>query len=167
MTGELDAAIDELGIAIRLNPSFPLAYYGLGQAMMGLGRPDEGIAEIDTAERLSPHDPFVWLFDVNRSLACFSKPDYEAALRHAEKAKRRGAQVGFWPDTEAAAALAQLGRHEESTRALGSTRAHEPKLSMLFVRRALPFKRQEPFENFFDGLRKAGLDIPEEPAASD
>ena len=167
VTGDLNAATDEFGAAIGLNPSFALAHYGLGQAMMGLGQPDVGITEIDSAERLSPHDPFVWLFDVNRSLACFSKPDYEAALRHAEKAKRRGAQSGFWPDTEAAAALAQLGRHEEATRALRSARAHQPKLSMLFVRRALPFKRQEPFENFFDGLRKAGLDIPDEPGAAD
>jgi TolB-like protein/Flp pilus assembly protein TadD len=166
VVGELDAAMDELGIAIRLNPSFPLAHYGLGQAMMGLGRPDEGIAEIDTAERLSPHDPYVWLFDVSRSVACFSKPDYEAALRHAEKARRRGAQSGFWPDTEAAAALAQLGRHDEAARALASARARQPRLSMAFVRRALPFTRQEPFENFFDGLRKAGLGDEEAPAGN-
>ena len=164
VTGELDAAIDELGIAIGLNPSFALAHYGLGQAIMGLGRPDEGIAEIDTAERLSPHDPYVWLFDVSRSVACFSKSDYEAALRYAEKAKRRGAQSGFWPDAEAAAALAQLGRHDEAARALASARASQPRLSIPFVRRALPFTRQEPFENFFDGLRKAGLADEEAPA---
>ena len=120
--------------------------------------------EIDAAERLSPHDPFTWLFDVNRAVGNLVKADYEAALRYAEKASRRGAKAGFWPDTLAAAALAQLGRHDEAARALAAARARQPRLSIAFVKRSMPFRFQDHFDNQIDGLRKAGLEDEEAPA---
>jgi len=162
--GEESAAIDELRTAIGLNPSFALAHYGLGQAMIATNKPDQGIGEIDAAERLSPHDPFTWLFDVNRAVGNLVKADYEAALRYAEKASRRGAKAGFWPDTLAAAALAQLGRHDEAARALAAARARQPRLSIAFVKRSMPFRFQDHFDNQIDGLRKAGLEDEEAPA---
>ena len=157
VSGKEAAAIEELNIAIRLNPSFALAHYGLGQAHIGTNNPAEAIREIDTAERLSPHDPFAWLFDVNRSLACFMSGDYVAALGYGERACRGQGKDAFWPYAEIAAAQAHLGVPAEAARALEAAREREPRLTIAFAKDTLPYRYQDHFGTFIDGLREAGL----------
>ena len=41
------------------------------------------------------------------------------------------------------------------------------RVSYAFVREVMPFGRHEHLESYFEGLRKAGLDIPGETPASD
>jgi tetratricopeptide (TPR) repeat protein len=59
---DLDAAIAELQTAVALNPSFADAYYGLSMALLYAGGPEESIVAMDHALRLSPHDPYHWIF---------------------------------------------------------------------------------------------------------
>lgn len=56
-------AIAELREAIRLNPSHAFAHANLGQVFNYLNQPDDGLAEVELALRLNPHDPrrFMWL----------------------------------------------------------------------------------------------------------
>src|SRR5262245_28001041 len=51
------AAISELEIALDLNPSLALAHYGLGAAFVFSGRPQAAFPHLESAIRLSPHDP--------------------------------------------------------------------------------------------------------------
>ena len=155
--GEDESAVHELRAAIGLNPNLAMAHYGLGQAMLVVGRYDEAMALFDTAARLSPHDPFLWLFDVLRALGALLGRDFEGALRWSASAGRR-ASDHFWPPAETASALAHLGHLEEARAALDEARAREPGLTLAFARHALPYGTQDNFEPFFEGLQKAGLE---------
>ncbi len=155
--GEDESAVHELRAAIGLNPNLAMAHYGLGQAMLVVGRYDEAMALFDTAARLSPHDPFLWLFDVLRALGALLGRDFEDALSWSASAGRR-ASDHFWPPAQTASALAHLGRLEEARIALDEARKREPEFSLAFARHALPYGTQDNFEPFFEGLRKAGLD---------
>src|SRR5262245_57128087 len=51
------AAISELEIALDLNPSLALAHYGLGAAFVFSVSPQAAFPHLESAIRLSPHDP--------------------------------------------------------------------------------------------------------------
>jgi tetratricopeptide (TPR) repeat protein len=156
-SGQEEAAIEELNMAVRLNPSFALAHYGLGQANIAINRPADGIRELNTAERLSPHDPFIWLFDVNRSFACILSANYQESLKFADRACRRQGKDAFWPHAMMAATQAHLERFDEAKSAIDAALMREPRLTISFVKDAMPYRYQDHFEMFVDGLRKAGL----------
>ncbi|MDP6353277.1 MAG: adenylate/guanylate cyclase domain-containing protein [Alphaproteobacteria bacterium] len=164
--GEDQAAIDEIRTAIDLNPNFALAHHGLALAMISVNKPEEAMREADAAARLSPHDPLHGFYDAIRSVACFLTHDYEQAIEWAQKASRRPTGIGFWPYALLASALAHLGRLEEAERALEEMRRREPDVSLQFVKRAV-WWRHDHAENLFEGLGKAGLDIPDEPEGVD
>ena len=155
--GEEQAAINEIRTAIDLNPNFALAYHGLALAMISFNDAEETMRAADAAARLSPHDPLYGFYDAARSLAAFLKHDFEQAAEWAEKASRRPTIIGFWPYAQLASALAHVGRLEEAELALTELRRREPTVSLQFVKSAV-WWRHDHLENFFEGLRKAGLD---------
>jgi TolB-like protein/Flp pilus assembly protein TadD len=165
--GKGNAAIEEVRTAIELTPSLALAHYVMGQAMMAVGRPQESIDATDEAARLSPHDPFLWLFDMTRGHAYNLMGDHERAIEWIERASRRPRKIEFWISAILASSLGHLGRYEEARDALDKARQSEPRFSYAFIKRNLPFGRHEHFKSWFEGLRKAGLDIPDEPTATD
>jgi TolB-like protein/Tfp pilus assembly protein PilF len=170
MRGEYDAAIAELRTAIDLNPSLALAHMGLGLALMLTGRLDEAISEYDTAIRLSPRDPFVWVFYTLRAWARLLLGDYEAAVEDARRAIRHP-MATFWPHAHLASALALLGRREEAKIALDKLLEIKPDFTVVDALAAHSLLNPEAlrprFKTWIEGLRKAGLDIPDEPASDD
>jgi adenylate cyclase len=170
LRGEYDVAIEELRMAIDLNPSLALAHQGLGRALALTEKLDEAISEYDTAIRLSPRDPLVWVFYGARAGARFQLRDYEAAAADARRAIRHPA-ASFWPYAYLASAMALLDRREEATIALDKLLEIKPDFSVDNVVAAhSPFNPEAlrpRFKSLIDGLRKAGLDIPDEPVADD
>ncbi len=170
LRGEYDAAIEELRTAIDLNPSLALAHHGLAMALALTEQYDEAISESDTAIRLSPRDPFVWGFYTVRAWARFFMGDYEAAVEDARRAIRHPA-ANFWPHATLVSALALLDRREEAKIALGKLREVKPDFSpddALATYSPLNPEALRPlFKTYLEGLRKVGLDIPDEPAAAD
>ena len=170
MRGEYDAAIAELRTAIDLNPSLALAHFGLGIALAMAERPDEAISEYDTAIRLSPRDPFIWAFFNARAGARLFLRDYEAAVQDARRAIRHpAARIGA--HATLVSALALLDRREEAKIALDKLLEIKPDYSPDAMLAALsplnPEALRPIYKTIFDGLRKAGLDIPDEPSAAD
>ena len=55
--GETEAAIAELGEAVRLAPRFSAAHYELGLALASRGEIEEAVRHLETATRLEPADP--------------------------------------------------------------------------------------------------------------
>jgi tetratricopeptide (TPR) repeat protein len=167
--GEFDAAIAEFRTAIALNPSLALAHYGLGMALILTDEFREAVSEADTAIRLSPRDPLVWGFYSYRAWGHLFLGDYEAAVDDARQAIRHPA-ARFWPHTQLASALAHLGRRDEAKIALDKVLKLEPDFSpyaSLAVLSPLnPDALQPHFKIWIDGLRKAGLDIPDKPEAA-
>jgi adenylate cyclase len=166
LLGEYDAAIEELHTAIDLNPSLALAHFGLGLALALGEQPDEAISECDTAIRLSPRDPIIWVFFGVRAWARLLLGDYEAAVEDARHSIHHPAAT-FHSRAILASALALLDRREEAKIALDGLLGIKPDFSpdaMLAAFSPLtPEAKRPQFKTWIDGLRKAGLDIPDKP----
>jgi adenylate cyclase len=162
--GEYDAAIAELRIAIDLNPSLALAHYGLGLALVQSGQPNEAISECNTAIRLSLRDPLIWAFFMVRALARLFLQDYEAAVEDARRSIRYPAAT-YQPYLILATALALLDRREEAKIALDKLLEIKPDFSLgaaLAANSPLnPSALSPQLKTLLDGLRNAGLDIPD------
>jgi len=163
--GEYDAAIAELRTAIDLNPSSAFAHNGLGMALARSERYDDAIAEYSTAIRLSPRDPFAWAFYTLRALAHFLLGDYESTVEDARRAVRFPA-TPFWPHAHLASALAHLGKPAEAKIALKGLLEVKPDFTPEVALAALsplnPEALRPRYKAWIDGLRKAGLNIPEQ-----
>ena len=160
---DFDAAITELRTAIRINPSFALAHFGLAHAFTHAGRPDEALAQFDDAIRLSPHDPYLWLFQTLRGFALTLMKEHEQALTWLQASIHHG-NVGFWPYAWLAVCLGHLGRRREAEDAVQQLLTMKPDFSLS---KNTPLKKPEHYRHLAAGLRKAGLDIPDEPPAAD
>jgi tetratricopeptide (TPR) repeat protein len=170
LRGEFHAAIEELRTAIDLNPSLALAHFGLAWALRLTGQPDEAISACDTAIRLSPRDPLTWAFFSVRALSQLSLRDYEAAVEDARRSIRHPA-AAYHPHASLASALALLDRRKEAKIALDKLLEVKPDFSLdaaLASFSPLNPKAVRPmFKTYIEGLRKAGLEIPDEPTAAD
>ena len=150
------AAISELEIALDLNPSLALAHYGLGAAFVFSGRPQAAFPHLESAIRLSPHDPNMGSYLVRLAEAKYLIGEDDAAVRFALKAL---AQPSFQWSRYAIliAALGQLGRLEEAQRYVAEVTRASPNFSVAFVRTMHPFARDMGVDRYYDGLRKAGV----------
>ena len=158
--GEHVSSIAELETALRLNPSLSWAHYGLGMALVFTGRAEEGISEVDWAERLSPHDPNVWLFEMTRAWGWMSLSDFERAREQAEQSVRRP-MAGFPAWGILASALGHLGRIDEARSALAKTIELRPDYSPSLFDCIWPNTDAAFFELLFDGLRRIDPAFPD------
>jgi adenylate cyclase len=153
---EHDSAIEGLEEAIRINPSFALAHSALGLSYCLTGRLEEGISEIDRAERLSPRDPALWTFESLRGLALALLGHLEEGLVTLRKATRRpNAEV--WAFAWLAAILGHLGRQAEAQKAVEDLRRRKPDFAPDFMHQALGFTDRAHRDWLAEGLVKAGM----------
>jgi adenylate cyclase len=147
--------------AIKLNPNHTELLAEMGQYMAFLGRWDEGIALLKKAIALDPYHPgwyhHALFYDEYR------KDNYRAALTEIEKMNMPD---WYWYQMMRAAVHGQLGNHEKAGKALEALRNLYPDITLSAAQ-----QEQEKYnisgpaaEQFLDGLRKAGLDMPKEPA---
>ena len=156
MKREYDAAIAELETATALNPSSASAYYGLAVALLYSGRAADALRATDRALRLSPHDPYLWVFMVTRALAHLILREHEAALDWARQALRQpSAEITAY--TIYASSLGHLGDRVEGRTAIAELLRRKPDFSVELLREAVPFKNPSELDHVIEGLRKAGL----------
>jgi adenylate cyclase len=153
---EYPPAISELKTALELNSSLALAHYGLGAALVFSGKAAEAVPHLESAIRLSPHDPNMGSFLVRIADARYFVGDYEGAITFALKAL---GQPSFQWSRYAVliAALGQLGRHSEAGRYLDEVTRERPDFSLSFVRNTHLFGEQDIMDRFCEGLRKAAV----------
>lgn len=85
LTGDLEAAAENLERAVSLNPSFAIGHYSLGYTLYLVGREDEALRCCDQAIRLSPLDPMAFAFHcIEAHILCFGG-ETSAALHHARR----------------------------------------------------------------------------------
>jgi len=156
LSREYAGAISELEIALDLNPSLALAHYGLGAAFVFSGNPQKAFQYLESAVRLSPHDPNMGSYLVRTAEAKYLIGDDEGAVSFALKAL---AQPSFQWSRYAIliAALGQLGRQDEARRYVAEVTRLRPTFSIAFVRTMHPFSRDMGIDRYYDGLRKAGV----------
>ncbi|HYG86935.1 MAG TPA: BTAD domain-containing putative transcriptional regulator [Azospirillum sp.] len=84
-----DDAVEELGLAVDLNPNFALGHYSLAFVQAQGGDALEALHATDLAQRLSPFDPLLFGMLGVRALAHLNLGDYAQAAVWGERAARR------------------------------------------------------------------------------
>jgi adenylate cyclase len=150
MRGDSRGAREEAERALALNPNEPDAYGTLGCSFLYDGEPEKGLVGLEENLR---RDPFGLSSSARRNqiaVAHYLRGDYEAAV----VAARRAIQIS--PNYSGcyrwlAAALGQLGRIDEASEVLVEAAAFGT-----HVHKRPSWLRQEDYEHWLDGLRKAG-----------
>ena len=156
-----EEAIVEAERCLALNPSFVNAYSDLSTASSFLGRPQKAVEYADKAIRLSPRDPLLYVFHLEKGFALSLLHQDDQAI---EWLRRAVAAAPQWPLPQAllASALAMTG-HEAEAR---ETLKRYLSLSGTRARTVAQWQGQMPSDNpiflayaarLTEGLRKAGL----------
>ena len=146
--------------AMDLNPRDAHTHALLGAHMSMLGDFETGIPITERAMELNPHHPgWYWFGHFDRA---YVRGAYEEAL---EIAKRVAMPGHFFFHASVAAAAGQLGREEDARPAVRDLLALSPE----FPRRARESYRRLQIpeslsDHLIEGLRKAGLEIADDPA---
>ena len=133
MVGEMDEAVDEVRRATELNPSDPFALnYSAFVLTMAGHPPEESIALVQRAMRLSPHDPLEFLFYDTLGVSYFCAGRYADGVAAGRRlmALRPTYTLGY---IYAAMSAAELGHIDEAHDLISQARGVQPHLS--FARR--------------------------------
>jgi tetratricopeptide (TPR) repeat protein len=156
LAGDIDGGIALLDRALVLNPNLASAWFLGGFARVWDGDTDGAIARFAQAMRLSPLDPEMYRMKAGMAAAHMFAGRFDDASSWAEQAFTNLPSflmvVGV-----IAACHALAGRGEQARQAMDRLRALDPDLRLANLRDWIPIRRQDHFETFRDGLRRAGL----------
>ena len=142
--------------AVALNPMDGNSLALLGELLTYAGNPERGMQLAGQAKRLNPNHPGgYWYADFYQA---FSQGDYRAALGFALKTKLHGNPLA---PMFIAAACGQLGDREGGAKAVNELMKFRPELPGLMRKQVAKVWNPEYGARFLDGLRKAGMAIPE------
>jgi TolB-like protein len=110
---QIEAAILEGEAAIKIDPNYAMPYARLG-AWKGLaGRSEQGFADIETAMRLSPRDPVLWLWEWYICSLHMHLAQWDQAIAPCQQALAANPKLSF-AHFDLAAAYGWLGREAEA-----------------------------------------------------
>ncbi len=142
--------------AVALNPLDGNSVALLGELLVYAGDTERGMQLAGKAKRLNPNHPgSYWFADFYKA---FSQGDYRAALGFALKARLHGNPLA---PMFVASAYGQLGDREGGAKALSELMKFRPELPALMRKQVAKVWNPEYGERFLDGLRKAGMEIPD------
>ena len=153
--GDYEGGQAEAERALSMSPNLGLAHAVLGQTLVFSGRPEEGVAALQTSIRLDPRAPEL-RFRLNQvAFGLYFSGEHAAAVVAAKRAIRS------YPDFPnpyrwLAAALGQMGPTAEAKEALAKAITIAPASFDMYVRGRVPWMRPEDHAHMLDGLRKAG-----------
>jgi TolB-like protein/class 3 adenylate cyclase len=142
--------------ALALNPNLGWVWHVSALAKACGGEPETALEHAARAMRLSPQDPQMSGMHVAVAFAHFIAGRYEEALAEAEAAVRGRASffVGICV-TAASAALA--GKPAQAKKAMSRIREVNPGLRLSNLKALIPFRRDDDFARWAEGLKLAGL----------
>ena len=152
---EHEQAIAEAKRCLELDPNNAEGHVRLGHILDQAGRPADGLPFIETAMRLDPHYPFLYIFWLGHA--------FQSMERCAEAVATFRRTISRNPEFAAAhlhlaAAYAQLGRTEEAKAEAAQTLRIDPSWSVQRVAQRLPLKDADY------ALRLIGQEVPGENA---
>ncbi|MFP5513184.1 MAG: BTAD domain-containing putative transcriptional regulator [Alphaproteobacteria bacterium] len=89
LLGRQDDAVEELSLAVGLNPNFALGHYSLAFVQAQGGDARAALSAVDVAQRLSPFDPLLFGMLGTRALACMNLKEHAQAALWGDRAARR------------------------------------------------------------------------------
>jgi len=145
--------------ALALNPLDASVRAYLGLLIASAGEWDRGCQMVESAMRLNPNCPGYFYFAQCRNAYRLGK--YEETL---EGVARINMPNYFHVPALQAAALGRLGRREDAQKAVQALLALRPDFGAVARREYAKWYDPAQVEDIIDGLRKAGLEIPDDPA---
>ena len=155
-----DEAIEEAERTLALNPSFLQAYFAFWAASWTAGRSEKANEYADIMLRLSPRDPYRYVFLKDKGIVLFLLSRYEDAATAFEGSIASNPEYAI-SYLLRAASLTLAGQRERSREALGRYVAlGRSAKSIAQVRARQPY--DSPFitayyDRVYQGLRKAGM----------
>jgi TolB-like protein/Flp pilus assembly protein TadD len=157
---QIRAAIAEAETAVADDPNNARAIEHAGYLGSYFGHSEDGVAAVETALRLSPHDPTMPVMQVHLCYLHNNLAQWEQAIEWCEKAlannvkERRNALAAL------AVANAWAGHDKEAKDAVAELRKVDPAFTVQTIAGWHPsddptFKAQ--FARYLEGLRKAGV----------
>ena len=162
--GNLEPFVVSAERALLLNPYSADIIANMGSRFAYAGQWERGLALLDTAMAMQPYHPGTYYFAAY--FDHYRKGEYEMALA---KALKMNIPDYVWAQGALAAAYGQLGRVEEAKPVVARMLEMRPDIEKTARADRWKFFRyqEDLLDHFLEGLRKAGLDIPDEPATAD
>ncbi len=161
LSGNSEAGLDEVRVAVNLDENHAQARFALGQVFCFMQRPEEAIEQLDEAIRLSPRDPHIWTFIHVRALAHYMLGDLERAEAE-ERSATRQPNATFWPTMVLLAILGRRRKFAEAEVVLDSLLDQRPDIACSAVRKEFyfgerPYMPESYISALLEDLRAAGL----------
>lgn len=158
---DYDSFRDAAERTVVLNPMDGNSVAYLGELLIYAGSAERGLQLVERAKQLNPNHPgWYWFADFYHA---YSQGDYRSAQSFALKAKLRGNPLA---PMLLAAACGQLGDVEGGAKAAAELVKFRPELPGLMRKQVAKVWNPEYGERFLEGLRRAGIEIPEAETAS-
>jgi TolB-like protein/Tfp pilus assembly protein PilF len=153
---DYDSFRDAAERAVALNPMDGNSVAFMGELLTYTGNVERGMELAERAKQLNPNHPgWYWCADFYHA---FSVGDYRKALSFGQKAKLQGYPLA---SMFIATACGQLGDSEAGAKAAADLVKFRPELPALMRKQVAKVWNAEYGERFLEGLRLAGLEIPE------
>jgi tetratricopeptide (TPR) repeat protein len=156
LAGEAAMAAAALDRALALNPNAAHAWSIRGHIHAQRNQPEAAIAAIERARRLSPFDPYTFLYAVNIAVAHLTARRFEQAIEWADRALHDQPRLVAAMRVKVAA-NAHLGHLDAARAEVGRALAIDPKQTIAGFRAYAHFMAPEVLELFVTGFRLAGL----------
>jgi TolB-like protein/class 3 adenylate cyclase len=154
--GEAAMAAAALDRALALNPNAAHAWLMRALIHAVRNQPEAAIEAVERARRLSPFDPYTFIYAHVTGFAHLTARRFEQAIEWAARALHDQPRLVPAMRTKVAA-NAHLGRLDEARAELSRVLAIDPKLTIAGFRTYAHFEAPEVLELLVTGLRLAGL----------
>jgi TolB-like protein len=153
---DYDSFRDAVERAVALNPMDGNSVAYLGELLVYAGDEERGMELVARAKELNPNHPgWYWFADFYRA---FAQNDYRGALAFALKARMRNNPLA---PMFTAAACGQAGDTDGGAKAVSELLQFRPELPSIIRKQVAKVWNAEYGERFLEGLRRAGMEIPE------
>jgi adenylate cyclase len=159
--GHPEDAVREYDAALEIDPNFPVAYANRAVSLLLSGRAREAFSPLRLALRVSPKDPFAFLWHYFLCHAHLHLHEYGEAVE--ECTRSTNLNNSFWaPYADLISAFGATGQLEQAQPALAVIYKIRPDFTVQQYREfgytlsSNPQFRRE-FDDLVDGLRKGGL----------
>jgi len=156
LAGEAAMAAAALDRALALNPNAAHTWMVRGSIHALRNQPEAAIEAVERARRLSPFDPYTFLYASNIAAAHLVAQRFELAIEWADRALHDQPRLVAAMRVKVAA-NAHLGRLDEARAELSRVLAIYPELTIAGFREYAHHMAPEVLEIYVAGLRLAGL----------